>query len=71
MPSVTAGRGPQPKSTLRFDSAHGRRGRIVKDVRLSGDLSGEQVERLPVIADRCPVNRIVSNPLASQTTLGA
>jgi putative redox protein len=55
---------------VRLDPAHGPRGHIVRDVRLSGDLTADQVQQLTAVAGRCPVHRILNDPLpiTSQTT---
>ena len=43
---------------------------IRRDISLRGDLSGEQVDRLLEIAERCPVHRTLgSNPMVVSTIL--
>ncbi|MFI6360018.1 OsmC family protein [Streptomyces sp. NPDC050743] len=42
--------------TVRFD----RRGQIVKEVRLTGDLEPDRVEQLLTVARRCPVQRLLT-----------
>ncbi|MEV8563408.1 OsmC family protein [Streptomyces sp. NPDC051917] len=58
---------------VRLDRTQGPRGRIVKDVRLSGELEPDQITRLTAVADRCPVHRILSDPLpiTSRTVLAS
>lgn len=36
--------------------------RIVREVKLSGELSDEQVESLKSIADKCPIHKLLSGP---------
>jgi putative redox protein len=40
---------------------------INRKITLSGDLSGEQHSRLMEIADRCPIHKILSNPIKIET----
>jgi putative redox protein len=42
---------------------------IVKDIKVLGDLSDEQVQRLGEIADRCPVNRTLIGEKDIQTSI--
>ncbi|MER8012471.1 OsmC family protein [Streptomyces sp. NPDC094149] len=58
---------------VRLDRTQSPRGRIVKDVRLYGELEPEHITRLNAVADACPVHRILSDPLpiTSQTVLAS
>jgi putative redox protein len=60
--------------TLRHDKIHaedceecetreGRIDRIERDIRLEGDLSDEEKQRLMEIADRCPVHRTLHSEI--------
>jgi putative redox protein len=40
---------------------------INRKITLSGDLSGDQHSRLMEIADRCPIHKILSNPIKIET----
>ena len=42
--------------------------RIDKNVKLTGELSQEQRERLMLIADKCPVHKYLTHPLTINTT---
>lgn len=41
--------------------------RIKKKIEFSGDLTAEQRERLYVIADKCPIHKMLSNPIRIET----
>lgn len=43
--------------------------RITRTIELTGDLTFEQRERIIEIADRCPVHRMLSNPIQIETVL--
>lgn len=42
---------------------------IQRNIELKGDLSSEQKERLMRIADKCPVHKILSNPIEIDSKL--
>ena len=46
-----------------------KRDRILRKIRLDGDLSGEQRARLLEIANRCPVHRALAQPLVIESGL--
>lgn len=41
--------------------------RIFKKVNIEGDLTPEQLERLLMIAEKCPVHKTLSNPISIQS----
>lgn len=41
---------------------------ISRKIELSGDLTDEQRERLFVIADKCPIHKILSHPIKIETS---
>ena len=41
--------------------------RIYKNIKLDGDLSPEQIERLLLISHKCPVHKTLSNPITIQS----
>lgn len=41
---------------------------ISRKIEFSGDLTGEQHNRLLQIADKCPIHKILSNPIRIQTS---
>ena len=43
--------------------------RIVRDVKLKGDLTDEQVESLKTIADKCPIHKLLSGPKQIDTAV--
>lgn len=51
------------------ESTEGMVDRIEKNVKLEGDLTAEQRDRLMEIADRCPVHRTLLNEILIQSTL--
>ena len=42
---------------------------ITRDIELLGDLTPEERDRLLTIANKCPVHKILTNPIAIETTL--
>ena len=67
--------------TLRHDKIHaedceecetreGRIDRIERDIRLEGDLSDEEKQRLMEIADRCPVHRTLHSEIDIRSRMG-
>lgn len=42
---------------------------IRREVKLEGDLTAEQRERIMTIANKCPVHKLLSNPLDIESTL--
>lgn len=57
---------------LCFEAAdQDRSARVIKlEIAFSGDLSGEQYQRLFEIAGRCPIHRLLASPLEIQSSLG-
>ncbi|MDT3725875.1 hypothetical protein ROS62_13710 [Streptomyces sp. DSM 41972] len=49
------------------DTRFGPRGQSVKHVRLTGELDPTQVERLPNVAGRCPVRRLITGDVTVTT----
>lgn len=43
--------------------------KIVREVKLSGDLTDEQVESLKVIADKCPIHKLLSGTTQIDTAV--
>lgn len=41
---------------------------IIRKIVFSGDLTEEQRERLLVIADKCPIHKMLSNPIKIETS---
>lgn len=48
---------------------HNAEAMITAHLTLTGDLTSEQRERLREISDRCPVHKLLSNPVQIQTQL--
>ncbi len=42
--------------------------RIVRNITLSGDLTQEERAKLSLIADKCPIHKVLSNPIIIETT---
>lgn len=42
---------------------------IIRNIHLTGNLSDEQKKRLLTIAEKCPVHKMLSNPISIQTSL--
>lgn len=42
---------------------------ITRKIELTGELTGEQHDRLMQIADKCPIHKILSNPIKIETRL--
>ncbi|MBB5638836.1 putative redox protein [Pedobacter cryoconitis] len=42
--------------------------KITRKIEFSGDLSAEELTRLMQIADKCPIHKILSNPIQIETT---
>lgn len=42
--------------------------RITRKIEFSGDLTEEERQRLFVIADKCPIHKILSNPIKIETS---
>lgn len=42
--------------------------RIVRHITLTGDITQEERAKLSLIADKCPVHKILSNPIIIETT---
>lgn len=42
---------------------------IVREIKIEGDLTEEQIESLKVIADKCPIHKIIDGPSQIKTTL--
>jgi putative redox protein len=40
---------------------------ITRKIELTGELTGEQHDRLMQIADKCPIHKILSNPIKIET----
>ncbi|MBC7997894.1 MAG: OsmC family protein, partial [Leptolyngbya sp.] len=40
---------------------------IVRDVKIEGDLTEEQIESLKVVADKCPIHKIIDGPSQIKT----
>ncbi|MEM6927512.1 MAG: OsmC family protein, partial [Myxococcota bacterium] len=57
------------EDSAKVDADAPRLERIVKRVKLTGDLSAEQIQRLLEIADRCPVHRTLHAQLEVRTQL--
>ena len=51
------------------DEAHPRVDVIERTISFEGDLSQEQIDRLLVIADKCPVHRTLHNKIDVRTVL--
>ena len=44
--------------------------RITRKIEFTGDLTGAESERLLEIADKCPIHKILSNPITIETIMG-
>jgi putative redox protein len=42
--------------------------RIVRNLTLTGDLTQEQRAKLSLIADKCPIHKVLTNPIIIETT---
>ncbi|GGW98312.1 hypothetical protein GCM10010297_19990 [Streptomyces malachitofuscus] len=56
-----------PLDHVVVDVRFGPRGRIVKSVRLTGDLEPAQIEALLTVAGRCPVQRLITGDVSVAT----
>ncbi len=43
--------------------------KILRDVKLIGDLTDEQIESLKAIADKCPIHKLLSGPKQIETAV--
>ncbi|MFD7406745.1 OsmC family protein [Streptomyces sp. NPDC059866] len=57
--------------SARMNYRNGPRGQIVKRVEISGDLDGEQINRLATIAEHCPVQRMLGDCVHVDTRIVA
>jgi len=58
------------KLSLNQDKEGGRLSTTIhRNIELKGDLTQEQKERLMLIADKCPVHKILTNPIAVDSKL--
>jgi putative redox protein len=53
--------------STQMDYRSGPRGQIIKEVQVAGNLDTEQINRLVAVADRCPVQRMLSESVVVQT----
>lgn len=49
------------------DLRFGPRGEIVKNIRITGDLEPDQIQRLLAVAGRCPVQRLITGDVSVVT----
>jgi putative redox protein len=42
--------------------------RIIRNLTLTGDLTQEQRAKLSLIADKCPIHKVLTNPIIIETT---
>jgi putative redox protein len=55
------------KDCTECETATGRIDRIVREIRLEGDLDDDQRAKLIAIADRCPVHRTLTSEIVIET----